>query len=81
MLYKVDVWKHELKCEICKENKWYLSRLRTDFLNDDNPNEYNEKIRYMFDCSKCGNCKIFGRISAENDMNDTNLKLTPLQPD
>ncbi len=78
MMYKVKIWANELKCEVCSENNWYMSTLKTELMKEDNALEYNQEVRYMFECTKCGNCKIFGMVTAENDTDEVNITVIPL---
>lgn len=32
----------------------------------------------MFECKKCGNCRIFGMVSNEDDIDDVNITLSPI---
>ncbi|MBP3041451.1 hypothetical protein J9303_18565 [Bacillaceae bacterium Marseille-Q3522] len=73
MLVNVKIWGNELKCDICFNNKWYKNTLKTEFESQENALIYEEEARYMFECSQCGNCKIFGMISKENDIDNVNL--------
>lgn len=77
-MYKIKIWANELKCEVCSENKWYMSTLKTEFMKEDNALEYNQEVRYMFECTKCGNCKIFGMVTAKNDIDEVNITVIPL---
>ena len=76
MLYEVKIWGNELKCDVCFNNQWFQSTLKTDFLSAENACEYSEEVRYMFECKKCGNCKIFGMVSKEDCINDVNISAT-----
>ncbi|QOY35257.1 hypothetical protein AWH56_021590 [Anaerobacillus isosaccharinicus] len=78
MLYTVKIWDNELKCDICSSNKWFQSTLKTDFLRAENASEYNEEVRYMFECQRCGNCKIFGMVSKEGDTDVVNITTIPI---
>ena len=64
-----------MKCDMCSEDKWYSSTMKTEFMKEENAFEYNEEVRYMFECTRCGNCKIFGMVSKENDTDDVNIKI------
>lgn len=76
MLYKVKIWGNDLNCDICSSNQWYESTLKTEFLREDNTSEFSEEVRYMYECSKCGNCKIFGMVSSEKDQDEVNISTT-----
>ncbi|MCM3767071.1 hypothetical protein [Neobacillus niacini] len=78
MLNEVRIWGKELICDICSENQWYKSSLKTEYQSEENINEYNEEIRYVFECKKCGNCRIFGMVSNENDVDDVNMTISPI---
>jgi uncharacterized Zn finger protein len=78
MLYEVKIWGKELRCDVCSDNQWYKSTLKTEFQSEENTNEYYEEIRYMFECKKCGNCRIFGMVSNENDIDDVNISISPI---
>lgn len=79
MLYAVTIWDKELKCEICSNNKWFKSTLKTEFESKENALEYSEEVRYMFECKKCGNCKIFAMVSDGNDIDNVNIMISPVQ--
>ena len=76
MIYTVTIWDKELKCEICSNNQWSERTLKTEFESKDNAWEYSEEVRYMFECKKCGNCKIFGMVS--NEVDDVNIIVSPI---
>lgn len=57
MLYAVNIWGKELKCEICSNNQWFKSTLKTEFLSKENAWEYSEEVRYMFECKNVGIAK------------------------
>ncbi|MGG4039459.1 MULTISPECIES: hypothetical protein [Bacillaceae] len=78
MLYEVKIWGKEFKCDVCSDNQWHKSTLKIEFQSEENGNEYNEEIRYMFECKKCGNCRIFGMVSNENDIDDVNISIRPI---
>lgn len=78
MLYEVKIWGKELRCDVCSENQWYKNALKTEFQGEENANEYNEEIRYMFECKKCGNCRIIGMVSNEYDIDDVNISISPI---
>lgn len=78
MLYAVKIWGNELKWDICSSNKWFQSTLKTDFLRAENALEYNEEVRYMIECQRCGNCKIFGIVSKECDTDVVNITTIPI---
>lgn len=52
MIYTVTIWDKELKCEICSNNQWFESTLKTEFESKDNAWGYSEEVRYMFECKK-----------------------------
>lgn len=76
MLYAVKIWGKELKCDVCSDNQWFKSTLKTEFESEENAWEYNEEVRYMFECKKCGNCRIFGMVSNEDDIDDVNITIS-----
>ena len=78
MLCKVNIWGKELKCEVCSNNQWFESTLKTEFESKENAGRYSEEVRYMFECKKCGNCKIFGMVSSEADIDDVNIIVSPI---
>ncbi|SES44112.1 hypothetical protein [Psychrobacillus sp. OK032] len=78
MLYAVKIWGKELKCDICSDNQWFKRTLKTEFEREENSCEYNEEVRYMFECKKCGNCRIFGMVSNEDDIDDVNITISPI---
>lgn len=78
MLFKVKIWGNELNCEVCGERKWYKNTLKTEFQREDNALEFSEEVRTMFECVKCGNCKIFGIVSAADDIDKLNLTITTI---
>lgn len=78
MLYEVKIWGKELQCDVCSDNQWYKSTLKTEVQSEENTYEYNKEVRYMFECKKCGNCRIFGMVSNKNDTDDVNINISPI---
>lgn len=75
MLCKVEIWGKELICEICSHDYWFRNTLKTEFMKEENAFEYSQQVRYLFECKTCGNCKMFGMVSNENDMDDVNIRI------
>lgn len=78
MIYEVKIWNNDLKCEVCYSNRWFQSTLKTVFLSDENALKYNEEVRYMFECEKCGNSKIFGMVTKKDDTDVVNISTIPI---
>ncbi len=78
MLYAVKIWGKELICDVCSDNQWFKNTLKTEFESEENAWQYNEEVRYMFECKKCGNCRIFGMVSNEDDIDDVNIIISPI---
>jgi uncharacterized Zn finger protein len=76
MLVNVKVWEKELHCDICSNDMWYQNILKVEFESSENALVFEEEARYLFECSNCGNCKIFGKIS--RDIDDVNLTVKPV---
>jgi hypothetical protein len=77
MWCKVKIWEKELICDICFNNKWFKSTLKTEIARR-NTLDFGNEVRYMFECKKCGNCRMFGMVSSEDDIDDVNITITPV---
>lgn len=78
MLSAVKIWGKKLKCDVCSDNQWFKSTLKTEFESEENALEYIEEVRYMFERKKCGNCRIFGIVSNEDDIDDVNITISTI---
>ena len=76
-LFTVKVWGKDLVCDICSGDEWYKSTVKTEIETNDNAGEFEEQVRYMFECNTCGNCRLFGMVANYNeaeDCHDVNLE-------
>ena len=76
LLYEVKIWDKELECDFCSNNQWFKGVLKTEFESEENAHRYTEEVRYLFECKECGNCRIFGMMSDEND--NVNIAVYPV---
>ncbi|MBY0098322.1 hypothetical protein [Mesobacillus maritimus] len=78
MLVNVKVWGNDLNCDVCSNDKWYKRTLKTEFESQENALIFEEEVRYLFECSNCGNCKLFGMVSRETNPDEVNLTIMPV---
>ncbi|WP_226669981.1 hypothetical protein [Metabacillus litoralis] len=69
-LFTVKVWGKDLICDICSGDKWYKNTVKTEIETKDIVGQYEEQVRYMFECHTCGNCRLFGMVANDNEAED-----------
>ncbi len=70
-LFTVKLWGKGLICDICSGDKWHKSAVKIEIENEEITGEYEEQVRYMFECSNCGNCRLFGMVAKYNEIEES----------